>query len=120
MTKHLPYSRADRIATEIHHVVAEYIHNDLDDPRVAGVLITQVKLTKDLRLARIHFFLRGSDMQRRECQAGLEQAAGRLKHAINQQIVMRYMPALEFHFDETIEHAERIEDLLQEIHKEES
>lgn len=119
MPKRLPYSRADRIATEIHHVVAQALYDTVSDPRVSGVLITHVKVSKDLRLARINYFLRGTASARVECQLGLEQAVGKLKQTIGEQLVMRYMPELVFHFDESIEHAERIEDLLEKIRDQE-
>lgn len=116
MSKKLPYSRADRVATEIHQVLAPYIHDCLSDPRVAGVQVTHVKVARDLRLARIYFFLRGTAAQRQDCHDGLEHAAGKMKQQLGDQMSLRYMPALEFHFDETIEQGERIDDLLQVIH----
>ncbi len=115
MTKRLPYSRSDRVATEIHQILAQFIHDELDDPRVHGVQLTQVKVSKDLRLARVLYFLRGTAEQRRDCQEALEHAIGKCKQVIGRHIVMRYMPDLVFHFDDTIERAERIDELLKTI-----
>ncbi len=113
--KHLPFSRADRVATEIHNIVAMFCLHRLEDPRLAGIQITKVRVTKDLRMARINYFLRGTDTQRSACQEGLEKSSGLIKRAIAEQMRLKFMPELVFHFDGAIEHGERISELLSQI-----
>lgn len=115
MSKHLPYNRADRLATELHHIIASAIHDLLTDPRLEGVQITQVRVTKDLRLARVNYFLRGDPVTREACQKALEGATHRLRRVINDALSLRFLPELLFHFDEAIEQGERIDDLLRTL-----
>jgi ribosome-binding factor A len=113
--KQRPFDRAERVGGEIFAIIAELCQRRLTDPRVVGVQITSVKITKDLRLARIYYFCAGDADARHACQAGLERASGLLKREINDQLAMKFMPELVFHFDETIEEGERIDQLLRQI-----
>lgn len=113
--KTLPYDRAARVGAEIYKIIAPLCHEHLDEPRVHGVQITQVILTRDLRLARIYYFLSGDAAARAACQEGLESATGMLKRAINEDLALRYIPDLVFHFDESIEQGERVTELLRQL-----
>ncbi|MBI4237956.1 MAG: 30S ribosome-binding factor RbfA [Deltaproteobacteria bacterium] len=115
MQPHRPFDRASRVAEQIRQIVAQLCHERFSDPRLVGLQITRVKVARDLRLARIHYFLRGPEAAIHECQRALEHAAGLMKHAINEQIALKFTPELKFHFDDAIEHGERINDLLREL-----
>lgn len=109
-----PYDRCERVGTELRAVIAQYCLQ-LDDPRAYMVQITAVKVSRDLRLARVYYFLRGSDAERTACQECLTAKAGQIKHAISDAISIKYMPDLVFHFDESIEHSERVSEILEDL-----
>lgn len=113
-----PYDRASRIATEIHQVIASYCQERLSDPRLQGVQITAVRVSRDLRVARVNFFLRGTPEEREACVAGLRSASGALKRALGEQLVLKFMPELHFHFDDAIEQGERVGDLIEKLERE--
>lgn len=115
VTPRRPYDRAERVAEQIRQIVAQLCHERFSDPRLAGLQITRVKVARDLRLARIHYFLRGDAAAIKACQQALEHAAGLMKHAINEQIALKFTPELKFHFDDAIERVERIHDLLSNL-----
>lgn len=114
------YDRAERIGSEIRQVLAPFFRENMRDPRVQGIQITNVTVTKDLKLARVYYFIRGGEMERSACQHALEKAAGLLKRAINSQIVMKYTPALQFFFDDAIEYGEKVSDILEKLEQEKS
>ncbi len=113
MTRNLPYDRAKRVADEIHHIIVQVCYNEIADPRLRGVEITAVRMTKDLQIARVYFYLeKDSDENRKKAQRGLESASGFFKRAVGQELTLRYMPAFEFFFDETIELEKKIEEAV--------
>ena len=110
----LPYDRADRVASQIFEIVSRALINNIRDPRLKGVSATAVKVTKDLKVARIYFFS-AMEKPKDECLAGFRAASGYLKQAIASELELRFIPTLEFFFDESIDYGEKIEKLLNKI-----
>ncbi len=115
MPRNLPYNRADRIAHQVHHVVSTYIYENVDDPRLTGVQITNATLTKDLSIARIYFYIDGDKSKRDVALKALEEIKGVLRHSVGQELVLKSVPKLEFFIDEGVENAQRVEELLGQI-----
>lgn len=107
-----PYSRSDRVAGLIQQVIAELLHRNIKDPRLAAATITGVKVSRDLRIAKIYYAIPGDDAQRQAALAGFEQARGFMKRELAQRMELRYMPDLKFFYDESIDYGARIEQLL--------
>jgi ribosome-binding factor A len=91
----------------------------LKDPRVGFVTVTGVRVTPDLRLARVAVSVLGDDDARKASLAGLESAKPVLRAELGRQMRMKYLPDLVFELDEGADRAERIEQLLHEIHQHE-
>jgi ribosome-binding factor A len=116
INKNLPYERSERVAGEIQHLVAGLLTNNLTDPRLKGVAITKVNLTRDLRLARINYFMSDTnDEAKAAARKGLASACGFIRRRIGQELSLRYVPDLQFFYDDGIDARERIEDLFKEI-----
>lgn len=120
MKRHLPYDRPTRLADQIFQVVSQACYNELSDPRLNGVQITQVRMTKDLRTARVYFHMPEAtkDMQLRVIQA-LRRAQGYLKRAVAREIEMKYVPDFDFFYDNTSDVHDRIEEIFAELGREE-
>jgi ribosome-binding factor A len=110
-------SRPSRVAEELREVLAEEIPK-LKDPRVGFVTVTGVRVTGDLRLARVLYTAMGDGRERRATAAALRSARGHLRQVIGTQVRMKVLPDLEFEEDETIESADRIESLIRRLHEE--
>lgn len=108
-------TRKEKIAEEIRQEVSQIIALELLDPRVEGVSVTHVKMTPDLRLARVYFNVAGNERNIKEVEAGLKSASGVIKSAIADRLVMKFVPNLEFFYDETEELQKKIDLLFQEI-----
>lgn len=105
MTKQLSFDRAQRIADQIHSIVSMACLTQISDKRLDGVQITYVKATKDLRLIRINFYVDESTPEKiRLVLKGFRSASGFLKQAIGQEVELKFMPELEFFFDEGMAH----------------
>ncbi len=90
----------------------------LEDPRLKGVTLTRLELTKDLKMARVYFSLIGEKHMVDEAARALEGARGVFKGAIGDNLDLRYIPELEFHFDRNPAHADRIDRIIKQINKE--
>ena len=108
-------TRKEKIAEEIRQEVSQIIQLELLDPRVEGVSVTHVKMTSDLRLARVYFNVSGNPRPIKEIEAGLKSATGVIKSAIADRLVMKFVPNIEFFYDETEELQKKIDLLFQEI-----
>jgi ribosome-binding factor A len=109
------YQRSDRVGDLLVELMAELLRKEIRDPRLGAVTITAAKVTKDLRHARIYFNLLGGREDKREVLAGLGSATGFIRSKIGKQLNLRFVPTLEFLYDETQDEARRIEDLLKQV-----
>ena len=86
----------------------------MSDPRLEAVTITAVKVSADLQLAYVYFRVYENG-DPGSAQKGLESAAGFLRRQLAKNLDVRRVPELKFFFDESIENASRIEELLNKL-----
>jgi ribosome-binding factor A len=112
--------RVDRIEEQLRMELSEIIEREVQDPRVHLVSVTRVKVSPDLRHARIFISVLGGPDERKKALQGLRSAAGYTRKSLGQRLHhLRRIPELVFDYDETIEEELRIEKLLDEIRSEE-
>jgi ribosome-binding factor A len=110
----MEYQRADRVGDLLLELVSELLRKDIRDPRVSAVTLTAVKVSKDLRHARIYFNPLGGQ-NRKEVLAGLKSASGFIRSRVAKQLKLRFVPTIEFSYDESQDEAQRIEELLKQV-----
>jgi ribosome-binding factor A len=110
-------SRPIRVAARIREELSELLSQRVNDPRVAGVLVTNVEVTPDLLDARIRVRLSTNDdpAARKAALKGLESASGFLRRELGGRLQLRNAPRLTFFYDESIERSRRIDEVLAEI-----
>ena len=113
------YKRADRVADLIKMEISDLLLKQVRDPRIGSVTITGVKVTDDLRMARIYFVELGKDQCSEEVRAGLAKATGFLRRGLGSRLRLRTVPELLFSYDPSFAYGNRIEQLIAEIHREE-
>jgi len=109
------FKRASRESDLIKVEISDILLKRVRDPRIGPITITGVKLTDDLRLARIFFVEMGKDTCSDEVRAGLQKATGFLKRELGKRLQLRYIPEIVFVYDESFAYGSRIEKLLTEI-----
>jgi len=105
--------RMRRINEVLREVIGAAIA-DLSDPRIGFVTVTSVETSPDLRAAKVHVSVLGSEEERAATLAGLESSHGVLQAKIAAETRMKRTPTLSFAYDETIETGMRISRLLEE------
>lgn len=111
----MEYQRSDRIGDLLIEVIAEVLREEIRDPRVAAVTLTDANVTKDLRQARIYFNVLGGAADKQSVLAGLRSASGFIRSRVAKQLKLRYVPTIDFLYDQSTEEAQRIDDLLREV-----
>jgi ribosome-binding factor A len=106
--------RTDRVGEAIHVLVADLLLREIKDPRIGLVTITGVRVSPDLRHARVFFSCLGDDEQRVRSLRGLRSAAGFIRGQIARQLNLRVAPEVAFEFDPSLEQAERLSRLLKD------
>jgi len=108
-------NRIQRIANLIKKEVAEMLIREVKDPRIGMVTITEVTVSKDLRIAHIYYSELGSEKQIQDSAIGLRQATKFIQREIGRRIRMRYTPAIDFQFDHSLEYGSHIDKILQDL-----
>ena len=111
----IPYSRADRVSGLIQEVLSNLLKKDIHDPRLKMVTITNVKMSRDLKLARIYFSIYGDSSKVEAAAKGFESARGFIKLSLARRLGLRYMPDLKFFYDESFEYGTHIDELLKRL-----
>lgn len=112
-------SRPDRVADQIHAEVSTMISRELSDPGLGFITITKVKVSPDLQHARVYYTTLGDKTAKKNTDSALGRAASFMRRQLGQRLRLRRAPELQFIFDESIGHQDRIEQLLQEMKSQE-
>jgi ribosome-binding factor A len=107
--------RVQKVARE---VLGESIQS-LKDPRIGFATVTAVKITSDLRHARVFVSVLGDDAERATTMEGLRSATPHLRGELGRQMRLRYLPELSFELDTGPETAQRVEELIKRLHQDE-
>jgi ribosome-binding factor A len=114
-----PSRRPEQVAGTIRQVIAEALTREIRDPRVGFVTVTGVLVTSDLSHARVTVTAPGEEAEKARALQGLQSAAGFLRSRVARALTTRSVPELHFELDRGVEHAARIEELLESIRREE-
>ena len=109
--------RTQQMGEFLREEVTDIIRAEVDDPRLGFWTITRVEVAPDMRSARIHVSVLGSDGERKETLAALRGAAGFIKGHLRPRMRTRTIPDLEFRDDRSMEHAEAIARTLRELNR---
>ena len=113
--------RAMRVAALIQRVIATSLESQMHDKRLAGVTVTDVRVTNDLQIAWVYWTQIGraghEEGERRRAGHALGQAAGRLRSQVGAKAGLRLTPQLRFMYDEVPGQAHEIEDIIVAAHR---
>lgn len=110
------FKRSDRVGDLIRQELASMIvYGEIKDHRVGLVTITQVKMSPDLKDAKVYFSQIGSDSEKDESRQGLNNASGYVRRALAKRLSLKHIPTVRFFFDETLDYSDHIERVIKGI-----
>jgi ribosome-binding factor A len=110
--------RPEQVAETLRQVITEGLAREVRDPRVGFVTVTAVLVTNDLSHARVLVSVPGEDAEKARALEGLHSAAGFLRSRAARSLTSRSVPELHFELDRGLQHAARINELLNTIRRE--
>ncbi|MEL6150503.1 MAG: 30S ribosome-binding factor RbfA [Chloroflexota bacterium] len=107
--------KQERMAERIRQVMSELLMREVSDPALQGVTVTEVKIDPEVMFARIYVNALGDETRRDEVMGGLKRASSFLRREMSKRIRVRSAPEIRFLWDEGLEQANKVEQLLNDL-----
>lgn len=109
-------TRQQRMARVLRDEISRILREDLHDPRVGFVSITDIELTPDLHMANIFVSVYGEDEEQQKTITALERATGFIRGELGRQLHdLRFIPELRFRLDPSLARGARVLELLRQV-----
>lgn len=95
--------------------IGQILLQEMQDPRLVGVSITEVRTSKDLQHARVYVACLGEPEDREETEEALSKGAGHVRRLLGERIRLKYTPELNFVLDDSYDRANRILEILKHV-----
>lgn len=108
------FSRAQRVAEQIRRDLAELLRQEVKDPRIGFITLTDVEVSSDFSHAKVYFTSMTGTEGLEEILAGLRRASGFLRRELGRRIRIHTLPELHFHYDSSVERGVALSALIDE------
>ncbi len=108
----IPFARSDRVSGLIQKALSEILKRDIGDPRLKMATITEVEVSRNLKLARIYFTTPDGKQKKDAAIKGFNSARGFIKRILAHEIGLKYMPDIKFFYDDSLDYGEHIDELI--------
>jgi ribosome-binding factor A len=115
-----PRHRPERLAAVLQETLARALATQVKDPRVGFVTITAVEISPDASHATVRVSVMGTEEEKTSAMTGLDSARGFLRTHLARALRLRNTPELHFRLDRGLEHAQRINQLLAQLKRDET
>lgn len=109
--------RTERVAEEIKHRMNSAMSRDIMDLNAGLITVSKVIMSPDLKLAKIYVSFLGN---KEPVEVLIERINDRKKHIrflLGKQLSLKYVPEIIFYYDDTMDYADKINKLLNEVKK---
>ena len=113
------YNRVDRVSKLLRMEITKIIREDVKDPRVEGIVITEVTVTKDLRQGKVYFSLYGTQEEKHNALEGLKSATFLVQEELGKHLRMKHTPRLTFYIDDAIERGFKLIEKMKKLEEDE-
>ncbi|MDQ3042349.1 MAG: 30S ribosome-binding factor RbfA [Acidobacteriota bacterium] len=105
--------RPERLAEVLRETITEIVGYELDDPRLLTVTVTEVRVSDNLRDAKVYVTVQGDENEIKEALKALQHAATFVRQQVALSLDLRHAPHLNFVRDTVEENASRVEEVIQ-------
>ncbi|MGE5314551.1 MAG: 30S ribosome-binding factor RbfA [Acidobacteriota bacterium] len=109
--------RLEKVASLLRHELGSIVSRASADAGLGFTTVTEVRMTPDLRLAKVYVSIFGSDEVREKTLKHLESQKKEIRMQMASRVSMKYLPALQFYHDATLDRVQHLEELIKKIHK---
>jgi ribosome-binding factor A len=111
------FAKKDKVSDLLRHAISNAFLTELQDPDLKWINLTEVKINRDLSVARIFYTVLEQNLSREKAGKAISANMGVLRSYLASKLRLKHLPELRFAFDDTYENAMHIEELIQAIHK---
>ena len=115
MAHNKPFERNARLEGEIRSVLSNLLRSEVNDPRLADVTVSSIRLSADRSKASVFYSVIGDAEREREAGDGFAAAAPFMRRQLGQRMRLRVVPSLEFFRDTSYEYGDRMERLFDRL-----
>lgn len=108
--------RTERVASLIKEEIGAILIRDYRDRSHSFTTVTDVKMSPDLKIAKVYFSVFGGPEARKTTMAQLEGDRPRMRKEVGSHLRMKFTPALQFFLDDTLDNVDRINTIIKKIH----
>jgi len=111
--------RPERVAELIRHILARLLQEEVRDPRIRFLTLTEVRVSSDLKHARAYVSMASlaGEKEKEVALGALNRAASFLRRSLAREAGLRHTPDIRFLEDRAVERGQRVDELLEAIHK---
>lgn len=113
----MSFKRSQRVSELLREIVGETLSLKMRNPDAARATVLKVQVSDNLRHVKIFVTVSGDAQQRKATMAALQRARGFIRHEIGSQSDLKYVPQIEFIYDDTLDYVDNIERLLRSLKK---
>jgi len=112
--------RTERVASLIKHEIGDILIREYSDPVYGFITVTDVRMTPDLKIAKVSFSVFGKAEVQAKTMKMLEGEKQHIRGLVASHLHMKFTPALQFYLDDSLDNVDRINMLLKKIHSDET
>ncbi len=109
--------RVEKVASLVHRELGSIISRECSGGGFGFTTVTEVRMTPDVKLAKVYVSVFGDDKLREKTLKHLEARKKEIRHELAGRVSMRFVPALQFYHDATLDRVMHLEKLIKDIHK---
>lgn len=108
------FHRSDRVSAQLRRELGTLVHAAVREHAMASASVSDVEVTRDMAHAKVFVTVLQAE-RAAETIKTLKSIAGELRYRLAQSVKMRHVPELHFHYDESVDRGERIDNLLRDL-----
>ena len=116
-SSHKPYKRHERVGDEIRQILANCFISEIFIPEAGLLTVTKVNVTEDLNIAKIYLSFLENKIPVVDVINIFKDKHNLIRFHLGNKLALKFIPQLRFYYDDSIEHAQHINNLIQNIHK---
>lgn len=109
--------RTERVASVIKERIGAILVHDYNNPAYGFITVTDVKMSTDLRIAKVYVSVFGSEEVQSKAMKMFESEKQHIRGLVASHIQLKFAPVLQFYLDHTLEEADKINRLINKIHE---
>lgn len=107
--------RAERVGKLIEREISLILQTEIDDPRMQGIAITKVEMTKDIKFARVFYVFYGDKNREEEAENALMSHVKHVRKVVGERVSLRFVPELSFRKDKSEEYRETVDEIFKKL-----